>query len=340
MTISKNFDMTNAELIAKIKAEIERRKKALHCTLFNDEYNDLLSFLSTLEEQVCPEYCVRSHCIGCSKYNPDEWSNKPRKARVKATGEIVEGFTDGEGHFDVFTDHNVCNRYDVSAVEFDTIESEKPMNPEDAMKELNEKIALIKQRGTWDGVDVDKYMDEVRGREPEKPMSQEGLIEEVKRYYSDNFEYLSSDQPTLSILTNIARHFSKWGVEHAKIDVTDFCKPIDPSIAQCIADHSWEMLGEDEKPVPNDLEEAANHHICKTVDAVKRRGWELETQDITDAFIAGAKWDRSQMMKEAVEADVNIYRDLAAGKSWAEFVVEKPPKNLGDKVRIIIVKED
>lgn len=54
-------------------------------------------------------------------------------------------------------------------------EPEKPINPEDAMKELNEKIALVKQRGTWDGVDVDKYMDEVRGREPEKPMHQEGL---------------------------------------------------------------------------------------------------------------------------------------------------------------------
>ena len=37
--------------IEKIKAEIERRKKALHSTLFNDEYNDLLSFLDTLEEE-------------------------------------------------------------------------------------------------------------------------------------------------------------------------------------------------------------------------------------------------------------------------------------------------
>lgn len=57
-------------------------------------------------------------------------------------------------------------------------------------------------------------------------------------------------------------------------------------------------------------------------------------------FKEGAKWDREQMMKEAVEADVNIYRDLTAGKSWAEFVVEMPTNNLGDKVRIIIVKED
>lgn len=45
----------------------------------------------------------------------------------------------------------------------------------------------------------------------EKPS--EGLEEEVKRYYSDNFTYISSDQPTLSILTNIARHFTEWQKE-------------------------------------------------------------------------------------------------------------------------------
>ena len=39
------------------------------------------------------------------------------------------------------------------------------------------------------------------------------LEEEVKRYYSDNFAYISSDQPTLSILTNIARHFTEWQKE-------------------------------------------------------------------------------------------------------------------------------
>ena len=36
------------------------------------------------------------------------------------------------------------------------------------------------------------------------------------------------------------------------LDVTDFCKPIDPDIAQCVADHFWEMIGEEstnKKPV-------------------------------------------------------------------------------------------
>ena len=38
-----------------------------------------------------------------------------------------------------------------------------------------------------------------------------GLEEEVKRYYSENFSYITSDNPTLSILTNIARHFYELG---------------------------------------------------------------------------------------------------------------------------------
>ena len=40
-----------------------------------------------------------------------------------------------------------------------------------AMAHLEEKIALVKKNRTWEGVDVDAYMDEVRGREhEEKPL--------------------------------------------------------------------------------------------------------------------------------------------------------------------------
>lgn len=49
---------------------------------------------------------------------------------------------------------------------------------------------------------------------PEQPV--EGVEEEIKRYYADNFDYISSEQPTLSILTNIARHFAEWGAKHLK----------------------------------------------------------------------------------------------------------------------------
>ncbi len=148
----------------------------------------------------------------------------------------------------------------------DTLESEKPINLDDAMKELDEKIALVKQRGTWDGVDVDKYMDEVRGREPEKP-------------------------------------------------------------------------------IPADLEEAADEYAEKHGFRVPYDGSdnfydEVDVKASKEGFIAGAKWQKSQIMNEAVEADVNTYQDLVAGKSWAEFVVDMPTNHLCDKVKIIIVKED
>jgi hypothetical protein len=61
---------------------------------------------------------------------------------------------------------------------------------------------------------------------PEEP--DKSLVEEVKRYYSDNIAYISSDQPTLSILTNVARHFAEWGAEHLR----DATKMIDKSLEE------------------------------------------------------------------------------------------------------------
>ena len=62
--------------------------------------------------------------------------------------------------------------------------------------------------------------------ESEKPMD---LEEEVKRYYSDNFAYLSSDQPTLSILTNIARHFTDWQKERLFMEGLDAVRSDSPN---------------------------------------------------------------------------------------------------------------
>lgn len=109
--------------------------------------------------------------------------------------------------------------YDAILSFISTLESEKPINPADAMKEIEEKIALVKQRGTWDGVDVDKYMDEVRGREPEKPM--DGLEEEVEREWNDcDGKHSDTDYHIVELtkddFLSIARHFAQWGVEQAR----------------------------------------------------------------------------------------------------------------------------
>lgn len=95
--------------------------------------------------------------------------------------------------------------------------------------------------------------------ESEKPMNQEGLEEEYK-------DYVERD-PVYSKLVNriagldIARHFAQWGAEHS---------------------------GSSE--IPNDLEEAADNFAnqdCVTFISRKK------------GFIAGAKWQKEQMLKEA-----------------------------------------
>ena len=58
------------------------------------------------------------------------------------------------------------------------------------------------------------------------------------------------------------------------------------------------------------------------------------------AMLAGMNKMKEEMMERAVEADVNTYKDLATGESWAEFVVKMPTKNLGDKVKVIVIPEE
>lgn len=49
-----------------------------------------------------------------------------------------------------------------------------------------------------------------------------------------------------------------------------------------------------DEPVSDDLEEAADDHIRKVVDAAGHPGWDWETQDIADAFKAGAEWQKQK----------------------------------------------
>jgi len=71
--------------------------------------------------------------------------------------------------------------------------------------------------------DIEKFLSTL---ESEKPM-QEGLEEEISRYL--RVECSSDDEPSVS---EIARHFAKWGAEHAREhmmkeavegEVKDFC---------------------------------------------------------------------------------------------------------------------
>ena len=88
--------------------------------------------------------------------------------------------------------------------------------------------------------------------------------------------------------------------------------------------------------IPNDLEEAANNYL----DGVYGK---MPHSDLHIAiFIAGAKWDREQMMKEAIPCKV-FWHDgplLDYTQEQQDNALERIGANVGDKVKVIIVKED
>lgn len=242
--------MTNAELLAKIKAEIERRIKRnkeeyAPGGLFEvqDNLTKLLSFLDTIESEKTISPWKKIHTYTEEIHEGD---------MEKMLLELSVG--KGEKRTKIALPDRIV----------DILESEKPMNPDrDLDKEIN------------------------------------------------RFREIFRNECDARIVGEIANHFAKWGAEHAKIDVTDFCKPIDPGIAQCIADHSWEMLGEDEKPVPNDLEEAAEDFVWEVMendedgisDLCRKLRPTSKISDFYDAlaefFIAGAKWQAEQLLKSS-----------------------------------------
>ena len=101
--------------------------------------------------------------------------------------------------------------------------------------------------------------------ESEKPMNQEGLEEEIsKKYANDNTTMRTREQ-----YAELARHFAQWGAEH---------------------------LADARKTSPKDLEEAAKRYGNN-----KHPMTPTGARESQEDFIAGAKWDREQIMKNAKE---------------------------------------
>ncbi len=151
----------------------------------------------------------------------------------------------------------------------------------------------------------------------EKPIPAEGLEEDVKSWF---FNEISS----------------KINVEHTMYYYFRECA------------RRYYELGRQSKPkVCEGLEKAAIAY--STEDAGLNPNGTEKTQVIqeeVDAFKAGAKWQKEQMLKEAVEGVVvelgETYKDQSISVDAKELNQVLQPLRLeaGDKVRIIIVKED
>lgn len=96
-----------------------------------------------------------------------------------------------------------------------------------------------------------------------------------------------------------------------------------------------------EEPASEDLEEAAK--IYATEGDEETGGLYIVEEEV-DAFKAGAKWQKEQMMNGSIEVEV---KEDAGGYPYIEPHIElydydkdAPTAKAGDKVKLIIVKED
>ena len=145
----------------------------------------------------------------------------------------------------------------------------------------------------------------------EKPI--EGLEEEIREFVEQEWDGLHDNDGnplyTADYLEYIARHFARWGAGHR---------------------------GSSE--IPNDLEEAADEYAGEPDGFIDMTAYR--------AFIAGAKWQKEKLMKEAIHYVVQDDLDSHGASYNIPFIrigtIALKPKGIGvgDKVRIIIVKED
>lgn len=149
---------------------------------------------------------------------------------------------------------------------------------------------------------------------------------------SKNYYKMKGDERTLDALLSFIDSLPD--EEPSKgLDVTDFCKPIDPGIAQCIADNWWEMI--DEQP-SKELEEELYKYIDNTftvddsVVSIPReyRHYYLEEDDMMAIARHFAEWGRMRFRDtEKSQKEINdemLPLDVAAedleeaAKEWAE----------------------
>ena len=315
--------MTNAELIQKIRNEIERNRQAIRvlnehtapkqmsmtCAIF--QYSDsilskLLSFLSTLEESKKCDGCNNvKGCVTC--VNGDQWA-----------------------HYE---------------------ESENPINQDELEEELDRFIASGKS------VTVDDYGTYKVSYHDFKKVARHFAQWGAEHLANSNDEVVingHSEDERLGIpMCHHPKRFSEDCVDfnmHEEKEIKESEKTIDIDFEQELYNHFGQVkdftlgmrigqyfyeLGKQSgsSEIPNDLEEAANEYAYRGLPDEMKPYVKPVGDEFIKNFIAGAKWDRQQMLKEAVECELVCIKDrLAAILPMKEF-----QWTVGDKVRVIVI---
>lgn len=251
-----------------------------------------------------------------------------RYGSVKAKGILQEGYKGGRliGYEDVL---NILKRIQEGL--------EKPMNQDG----LDENIKHYIEDCGW-GKDstipvsfvrqiashfynlgcrrtAEKYDEIEYNRQKAEEQGSKGLEEEIIKCWQEwispsNKQSVEGVLP-LSEFAFYARHFAQWGAEHFR-DLT-------------------KKMG-DSSEIPADLEEAAWDCVLDNIDVNNPVLLPKYKELLTCLLIAGAKWDREQMMSNAVEG--RIFMSFAPGHNQMVMADVDLPTNT--KVRVIIIKED
>lgn len=171
--------------------------------------------------------------------------------------------------------------------------------------------------------------------ESEKPMNLDLEIE-IEDYVEQRWQFaedLNAAVPiylydmTLNELKDCARHFYEIGCRRTaeKYDEIEYNR-------QMAEERQME------KETPNDLEEAAEEYSfnipSKLFHLLSEEQQILWKKEIEQAYLAGAVNEREKIMKEAVKGEYDQY------PAAIYLPAPLPRMNKGDKVRLIIVKED
>ena len=136
------------------------------------------------------------------------------------------------------------------------------------------------------------------------------------------------------------------GLEEDGIDSNEYYRIITERVINILKKNSNYMQ---EEPVSEDLEEAARRYAALQAgmkDAMTSEYYEEYPYSPNDikAFKASAKWQKEKMMKDAIEAEIinwaSMFTSIKVIEPERAETMIKEKFDIGDKVKLIIVKED
>ena len=125
----------------------------------------------------------------------------------------------------------------------------------------------------------------------------------------------------------------------ADVESIFYCKPTDPDILTVLMKDGKRLYCDEvcpvqEEPVMEDYKKARKEAIFSINE---QKGYSFKLQDMFDA---GANWQKQLLMKKAIEGIVTTNIDGWINVMTGFIRPEEAGANFGNKVKLIIIKED